>query len=351
MDSIEALLRLLHIPGFGAVKIKRLIDQYGSPGNAFLAESAELAKLPAWKHRKEQRTWEIDRDIAEKEGVSIVPYFAKNYPSRLLDITDPPILLYVRGKMLASDNQGIAIVGTRYATPYGMERATLYGSVFGASGVTVISGLARGIDTAAHQSSLGKGRTIAVIGSGLANVYPPENRKLADEIAERGAVMSEFPMTTPPDKKTFPQRNRIVSGMSKAVLLIEAPRKSGAMITMDLAYKQGRACWAIPGRSDVFSFDGNHELIQQGRAKLTTRPQDLLDGMADLFGDVPCKPSLDFLSGEEKRIFAAIPPEGIYLDELCGIMKLPVAKITVLLMSLILKNLIKELPGQRYQKR
>ncbi len=352
MDPIEALLRLLHIPGLGSVRIKRLIDTYGSPEAAYHAEPPELDHHAGWKQRRSSSLWERDLAAAMQQDIELVPCFSKLYPSRLLDIPDPPILLYVRGKLLPVDCQSIAIIGTRYATPYGMEMAERFGKALAGNGTTVVSGLARGIDTAAHRAALTTGRTIAVIGSGLGNIYPPENRELAEQIASRGAVISEFPMATPPDKQTFPRRNRIVSGMTRGTLLIEAPEKSGAMITMDLARKQGRSCWALPGRIDMPSFEGNHNLVREGRAKLTTKPGEILEGFGDLF-DFPSKnPSSSILmSAEEERVYASLPADGAGLDELCRTTKLPVAKISVLLMSLVLKNLVKEHPGQRYKKR
>lgn len=350
MDSIEALLRLLHIPGLGAAKVRRLIQTYGSPTEAFLAEGPELARLPYWEGRKKLNGWEEDLRMVERHGVQLVPFYAKNYPSHLLDIADHPILLYVRGNLLPIDSQAIAVIGTRFSTPYGMDTARSFCRALSQSGAPIISGLARGIDTAAHESAL-PGRTLAVIGSGLGNLYPPENRALADAIAEGGAVISEFSMMTPPDRQTFPQRNRIVSGMSRAVLLIEAPKKSGAMITMEIAERQGRVCWAVPGRIDFPSFEGNHWLIQQGKAKLAMRPGDLLEGCFDLFGGVLPKQAKVDLFGEEKKFFDAMPPGCFSLDELCVLTRQPVAKISVLLMSLVLKNIIKEMPGKRYQKR
>lgn len=353
MDQALALLRLLHLPGFGPVKIRRLIERYGSPFEAFSAEPEEYLANSVWQERKKYTSWEEDLALVEKAGVTLVPYFSANYPARLRGISDAPMLLYVRGSLLPIDNQGIAIIGTRFATPYGMDTAASFSQQLARSNVTVISGLARGIDTSAHQGALQGGRTIAVIGSGLGVLYPPENRLLAETIVEQGAVISEYSMLTPPNKLTFPQRNRIVSGMSRGVLLIEAPEKSGAMITMDLAHQQGRPCWALPGRVDFPSFEGNHTLIKNGKAKLATNAGDVLDGYDDLFpqiSQVVTKKHLG-LTEQEEQFLKLFPPGSVMIDELCRLTKLPVAKISVLLMSLVFKNIIKEVPGQRYQKR
>lgn len=351
MEQVYNLLRLLHLPGFGPVKIKRLIERYGSPSAAFSAEPEELVKNPVWQKRKNLTSWEEDLEIAEREKVSLIPYFSADYPTRLLGINDAPMLLYVKGHLLSTDNQGIAIIGTRFATPYGMETAESFAHSFARGKVTVISGLARGIDTAAHIGALRQGRTIAVIGSGLSQLYPPENRHLADKIAAQGAVVSEYPMMTPPSRQTFPQRNRIVSGMAQHALLIEAPLKSGAMITMELAHQQGRTCWAVPGMI-VPSFEGNHDLLKKGMAKLTTKPSDILGGYEDLFSqNQPNVAQSKGLTEQEIQFLSQFPPGGVMIDELCRLTKLPIAKINVLLMSLVFKNLIKEMPGQRYQKR
>lgn len=355
MNNTEAILRFIHLPGFGPVKIRRLIEQFGSAEKAFRAETEELAKNPSWKGRWKSDSWKKDLDWIERNKVALVDYLAPEYPRLLLTIPDPPILLYVLGNVSALNKSGIAIIGTRFATSYGLEMASRFSEAIARTNLTVISGLARGIDTAAHKGALQNGKTIAVIGSGLGNIYPPENRCLVKQIEENGAVVSEFPMATPPDKQTFPQRNRIVSGMSRAVLLIEAPDKSGAMITMDLAEQQRKACWAIPGRLDFPSFEGNHKLIRQGKACLASQPEDLLEALGDLFSGERMNnyaaDSTPLLTGEELELFKAFPPGSSTMDELCIAAKLSVAKLSILLMSLVMKNIIKEMPGQRYQKK
>jgi DNA processing protein len=342
----------MHLPGFGPVKIKRLIERFGSPNDAFLAEPEEFQSNPVWMDRKKFTSWENDLRLVEEADITLIPYFAPNYPARLRGINDAPMLLYVKGTLLSTDNQCIAIIGTRFATPYGMETAESFGQNLARAQVCVTSGLARGIDTAAHKGALRYGRTIAVIGSGLGELYPPENRALANSIAENGAIISEYPMLTPPSKLTFPQRNRIVSGMSRGVLLIEAPEKSGAMITMDLAHQQGKTCWALPGRVDFPSFEGNHSLIKKGKAKLATKAGDVLDGYDDLFSqNLPVKVKHLGLTEQEQQFLSKFPAGSVMMDELCRLTQLPVAKISVLLMGLVFKNIIKEVPGQRYQKR
>lgn len=353
MEELEAFVRLLHLPGFGAVRIRKLVERFGSAAAAFSEDPSDLAENTTWKQRWSFSQWEKDMDLIYKENVTLLPFTDPRYPRRLRDISDPPILLYIKGQILPCDGQGIAIIGTRFATPYGLEAAQSFAEELAKSNTTIISGLARGIDTAAHAAALKFGRTIAVIGSGLARLYPPENRLLAEKIASAGAIISEFPMDTPPDKQTFPQRNRIVSGLSRSVLLIEAPEKSGAMITMELARAQGRQCWAIPARLDYTSFNGNHKLMKEGAAQLATSPRDLIAGADDLFGGAALQnhPPKVLLSAEEVALFDLLPVDCVTLDELCNIAKLPVTKLSVLLMGLVLKNLINEYPGKRYQKK
>lgn len=361
-NEIEALAILASTPSLGTVKIKILLSRYGSACNALKANPIDLSQLPGftpkildnWGRWPNKRSCQEDLELAHKQGVQIIPFNEPSYPRRLLEITDHPPILYVLGELKPQDSQSIAIVGTRQASIYGLEMAELFSERLAAKGFTVISGLARGIDTAAHKGALKGGRTIAVIGSGLSHLYPQENAPLAKQISTRGALISEFPMRTPPDKPNFPQRNRIVAALTLGTLLIEAPEKSGAMLTMERARKFGRPCFAIPGRLDSENFQGNHSLIKAGYAKLVVNSEDIASSFESLFSthpmsSSPVKPQIS-LEPEERNLLSLLPNEELSIEEIIGITKLSVMKLNVLLMSLVIKKVIKEYPGKLYKK-
>ena len=358
--ELEALVILTATPNLGSIKIRFLIEHFGSANNALDAEPADLLGLPgfsqktlkSWAFWKNDSSWEKDIALAEKLNVEIIPYTNPKYPKRLLEISDHPILLYVKGSLKPDDSQSIAVVGTRNSTIYGLDMAERISHDLASMGFTVVSGLARGVDTCAHTGALQSGRTIAVIGSGLANIYPRENIELSRMIEEKGAVISEFPMTTPPDRQNFPQRNRIVSGMTQGTLLIEAPMKSGAMITMHKAEQQGRPLFAIPGRCNQENFQGNHHLIKQNRAKLIESATDIAQDFDSLFSFAPSdkKKTLPSLEKEELNLLHLLPDEELTVDDIVHTTKLPVMKLNVLLMSLVIKKVVKEYPGKIYKK-
>jgi DNA processing protein len=363
MNELEALVALSTAPLLGPIKIRLLIQMYGSALAVLNGKEEELEKLPGfgpklfdgWKHWLKSRVWEKELELVRRWGVSLIAYQHPLYPKRLLEIPDAPVLLYVWGELKTSDRQSIAVVGTRNPTIYGSEMAQKFGRDLASKGLTVVSGLARGIDTAAHLGALKQGgRTIAVIGSGLADIYPPENRQLAAEIAKNGAVISEFPMTTPPDRQNFPQRNRIVSGMCFGVLLVEAPLKSGAMITMNKAEMHHRKLFAIPGRADGDQFRGNHHLIKAGRAQLVENAEDLLASFENLLPLQEMKPRGEAhqrsLDEKEENFLRLLPTEEVTFEEICRLSNLPVGKLNVILMSLVLKKAIREYPGKIYKK-
>lgn len=362
LDEIEALLQLTMIPYLGSIKIKLLIQRYGSAQAALTASSSSLAELPGfgpkgvavWEKEMKLQRWQQEMELANRFCVSLIPYTSPEYPRRLLELHDHPVLLYVKGTLTKKDQQSLALVGTRQASLYGIEMARKLGKELAQAGFTIISGLARGIDTAAHQGALETGRTIGVLGCGLAHIYPKENQRLADEIIRNGALMSEFSMSTPPDRQQFPQRNRIVSGMTMGTVLIEAPKQSGAMITVERAMSQGRKLFALPGRADGENFRGNHELIKKGRAELVENATDILNHFSDLFSfSLPSmtnqekKPTLE---REEEELVRQFPIEELSIEELIARTKWPVSKLTMILMSLVLKKVIKEYPGKIYKK-
>lgn len=361
LGEVEALILLCSFPHLGSVRIRALIDSFGSPAAVLKASKAEILQLPdftarlleRWDEWKNKKDWKQELEIAQQYHAEIIPYTSAKYPKRLLELPDHPILLYVKGNLTAADQRSIAIIGTRQASIYGKEMAIQFAQDLAAAGFTIVSGLARGIDTAAHQGALRKGRTIAVIGSGLADIYPQENHPLACSIAEQGALISEFPMKTPPDRQNFPQRNRIVSGMTQATLLIEAPVKSGAMLTMQKAIAQKRQLFALPGRVDMENFKGNHLLIKEGHAQLVENAEDILNCYDDLFAcqgpaEAISRPSI--WSDEEKHFLAVLPSHEISFEEMMQLSGLPAMKVNVLTTGLLLKKGIKEFPGKIYRK-
>lgn len=356
LDGLEALVALTHVPGLGAVRVKQLIEHFGSAEVALDADAGAIAQIPGfgpkitagWEKHKSADGWKRDRDLAAERGVRLLPYTDPEYPKALLEVPDHPVLLYVAGEILPEDSRSLAVVGTRNATIYGMEMAAQISRTLARSGFTIVSGLARGIDTAAHQATLDAGRTIAVIGSGLANIYPKENNMLAKAIAEDGALISEYPMMTPPSRQSFPQRNRIVAGMTLGTVLIEAPFKSGAMITMANARDYGKKLFALPGRADTEAFRGNHQLIKRGEAQLIEGARDILESFSVL-------PALEStpqpeLNEEEQQLMTLLPSEELSIEEITLKTQLPVPKLNVLLMRLVLKKLVKKFPGRIYKK-
>lgn len=362
MNDLEALSHLAATPLLGSVRVRQLINYFGSASNALEANSSDLAHLQGfgpktllcWDKWRVSDSWKSNLDLADQMGVDVIPYTSEKYPKALLEISDFPLLLYVKGELLPEDHQSVAVVGTRAATIYGLEMAESISYDLASMGFTVVSGLARGVDTQAHQGALKAGRTIAVIGSGLANIYPRENKKLADEISQSGAMVSEFPMNTPPDRQNFPQRNRIVSGMTKGTLLIEAPEKSGAMITMRKAQSQKKRLFAIPGRCDQENFKGNHLLIREGVAELVENGRQIGSAFNSFLGLINSRKTTNNLNPplekEELEFLENIPNEELNIDQLVNHTKLPVSKINVLLMGLLIKDLVKEYPGKIYKK-
>ncbi|SCA64155.1 Protein smf [Chlamydiales bacterium SCGC AG-110-P3] len=361
ISETQALIVLNNTPGLGPVKIRHLITHCGTPTAVLQASATALEQVPGIGSRiataitgwQQSPTWHADIEAAERMDVEVIPYTDSRYPKRLLTLKDHPVLLYVAGTLTPADGHSIAVVGTRNATHYGREMAHQISKDLPRGDFTVISGLARGIDTAAHRGALdGKGRTIAVIGSGLAKLYPEENAGLAEMITQHGAVISEYPMLTPPDRQQFPQRNRIVSGLTLGTLLIEAPTRSGAMITMDRAETQGRRLFALPGRVDVETFRGNHLLIKSGRAQLIENGADIAEAFDSLFtaGQALSKPARGLLNEDERKLLELLPSKELPIDDIVNITKLPIMKLNVLLMSLIIKKQIKEFPGKIYKK-
>ena len=359
INEIEAFVILSSIPYLGAMKIRMLVDHFGSATEALQAPADQLNLLPGferviphWTRWQQETSWQQDLATAHQHGAQLIPFTSPLFPKALLDIADHPALLYVRGTITPQDQRSIAVIGTRHSSIYGNEMAATISQELAANGFTIVSGLARGIDTAAHQGALRSGRTLAVIGSGLARIYPTENIALAETIAHQGALISEFPMFTPPDRQNFPQRNRIVSALTWGSVLIEAPIKSGAMITMEKAFAHKRKLFALPGRADNDNFRGNHLLIKNGKACLIENASDILAHFQDLFPVTarPGQPKLHSLDQEEMFLMEKMPTREVAIDDLMALTSMPIQHINRILMSLILKKAVKEFPGKIYKK-
>jgi DNA processing protein len=278
------------------------------------------------------------------------------YPELLRQIYDPPIVLYVKGELSAKDKNSVAMVGSRMTTHYGIETARKLAYQLAYLGVTVVSGGARGIDTAAHQGALsGKGRTICILGTGINLVTPPENAKLFEQIAASGALVTQFPFNRPADKQSFPIRNRIVAGMTLGTVVVEANLTSGALITANFAIEYGRQVFAVPGRIDSPRSKGCHDLIKKG-AKLCEGAEDILSEFEYLFpasnrppsaGQTGVLPALE-LSDNEQKVYDALEHEEVSIDDVIRKSGLPSSAVSVALLSLEMKRLVRQLPGKMF---
>lgn len=367
MNCREALIALNMLPGIGPVRVRRLMDHFGS-AEAILSQKphsltavqgigAETADIISdWENRIDLAA-EL-REVQER-GLSILTQLDGEYPEALRQSYDPPLALYVWGELQPGDCHALAIVGSRKTTHYGVQTARQFGFQLAASGLTIVSGLARGIDTHAHEGAIAaRGRTVAVIGSGLGQIYPAENMALAEKIASgHGAVVSEFSLHTPPSKKTFPMRNRIVAAWSCAVVVVECPEWSGARITANLAGELGKPIYAVPGQIDRPTSAGCNALIREG-ATLVTGGQDILDDISVLSAagagpaageqQFPQRPGLD---GPELLIHDALESEILGIDEILAATSLPLAEINAMLLKLEIQGLVRQLPGGRFARK
>lgn len=337
---LEALLALHLTPKLSHAKARKLIDYCdGSPIKAL-----QFVDAPNWE------AVEKERKMCERLNIELLPYTSASFPEKLKTLPDCPLILYIKGTLPAKHTACIGIVGTRCATTWGKESAYLFAKELARGGVCIVSGLARGIDTAAHMGSLETGSTLAIIGSGLANIYPKENSALAEKIASsNGAVVSELPLFTPPARHTFPQRNRLIAALSDALLLAEAPIKSGAMITMELGRKENKPLFTLPGRAMSPTYEGNHLLIKQRKAHLVETPSEIQEALH--LPSTPMSPQPKKLEGIEQKILDFISQGEVSIDELSCVISLPTADLQALLIHLLLKNLIVECPGKRYKLR
>jgi DNA processing protein len=365
MDSREAHVALNLIEGVGPVRVRQLLEHFGDAPAILAAGRAQLLQVRGIGDDTADAiaNWEKSVDLAGElkriadSGCRIVIQSDEEYPASLREIYDPPIVLYVKGTLTSKDKNAVAMVGSRQTTHYGIETARKLAYQLAYVGVTVVSGGARGIDTAAHQGALAaKGRTVCVLGTGLSIVFPPENKDLFDRIAENGAVISQFPFNRNADKQSFAIRNRIVAGMTLGTVVVEADLHSGALITANFATEYGRQVFAVPGRIDSPRSKGCHELIKKG-AKLCEGAEDILSEFEYLFpasnrppspGETGVLPALELSENEQKVLDCLRTDDETSIDEVIRKSGLPSSAVSVALLSLEMKRVVKQLPGKLF---
>ena len=364
-DQLTDLFLLLSVEGIGPGKIRNLLAKFRSTKNILQADYQSLLgvdrintnlakriKKTSNEREKIEKFTEDELKRLDKLGGNIISIWDKEYPRLLKKIYDPPLLFYILGNLVESDQYSIGIVGTRGPTNYGKIQAERFAGDLAGQGITIVSGMARGIDSIAHNSALKRGgRTIAVIGSGLDVIYPPENRRLFEKISENGAVISEFTLGTQPDAQNFPKRNRIISGLSLGVIIIESGITGGAMQTAALALDQNREVFALPGNVGVKQSDGTNILIQKSEAELIRSAEDVILELELKLKPVLGKniPKLQIdLSLFEEKILNLLKSEPLHIDKIASLAKISTSDCLVNLLSLEFKGLIKQLPGKMF---
>ncbi|MGD8499973.1 MAG: DNA-processing protein DprA [Phycisphaerales bacterium] len=372
--DIDKWLKLIRADGVGPAIFAKLIEYFGSAGRVLGASVSELAKIAGVGFKTAERIASTrhkfdaaaELELAQKLGVWIINLDDQRYPPVLKGIYDPPPVLYVKGSLNRQDNLAISIVGSRHCSLYGQEQSSRLAHFLGSAGFTICSGMARGIDTAAHQGALSAGgRTIAVQGCGLANIFPPENKKLFELIAESGACISELPLKYEPLSVNFPPRNRIIAGLSLGTIVVEAAPRSGALITARAALDYNREVMAVPGKIDSPLSRGAHQLIKQG-AKLIESVEDVMEALGHIGGQLEDhvtaaavkasnsieKPLFDVsqlkLSDAEKKIYDCLDKEPLHIEQIIAETDLTPGVVNATLISLRLKGLIKQLPGSLF---
>lgn len=345
-----------YVRGIGPVKFRRLVDFFGSPREAWEASIAALRQAGLDSKAcdnlvsaRSSLSLDAEMDKIQAEGVVVLTWDDPTYPDRLRQIDSPPPVLYVKGDLAPKDDWAVAVVGTRRATIYGREAARRLAGDLARNHVTVVSGLAKGIDSHAHQAALeAGGRTIAVLGSGVDIIYPPENRRLASEIISSGALISEYPLGTQPEAVNFPPRNRIISGISLGTVVIEAHERSGALITTDFALEQGREVFAVPGQIFSKASAGCHDLIKQG-AKLVKDCEDILEEL-NLTMVAVQREAKEILPANETEtvLLRVLSTDPQHIDEIRRESGLPIATVSAVLTMMELKGMVRQVGGMNY---
>jgi DNA processing protein len=344
------------VKGIGAVRLQALREHFGSLEVAWQAptdalKAAGLGPKLCERVMQVRASVDLDKFLAKMDarGIQVLTWEDENYPKRLKEIDQPPPILYLRGNLTAEDGWAVAVVGTRRITAYGRQVAEELAACLAGNGVTVVSGLARGVDAVAHQSALkAGGRTLAVLGCGVDRIYPPEHTQLAEKIAASGAILSDYAPGTPPDAANFPPRNRIISGLSMATVVVEAPENSGALITAQFATDQGREVYAVPGNILAPQSKGTNRLIAQGAHPLLS-PRDLLDALS-LTKVTEQRQVRRILpeDGIEASLLKVLSHEPVHMDEIRNQTGLPIERVSATLVMMELKGLVRQVGGMNY---
>jgi DNA processing protein len=344
------------VRGIGPTRLRALLDYFGDVERAWHASAGELRSAGLDRRSLEnllaaRSTLDLDRELERVAAVDahVLTWESPGYPPLLREIAAPPPVLYVKGTITEEDAWALAVVGTRRTSVYGREAARRLTAALARSGVTIISGLARGIDGEAHQAALkAGGRTIAVLGCGIDQVYPPEHRRLAQQVVAQGALVSDFPLGTKPEGRNFPPRNRIISGLSLGVLIVEAGVRSGALITADYAAEQGRDVFAVPGSIYTRGSAGTNALIRDG-AKVVLGPEDILEelNLTMVAEQIEARQVLP-ADETEAALLAHLSAEPTHVDDLRQQMGLPIAQVTSTLALMELKGMVRQVGGMKY---
>jgi len=354
-------LALFMIPGLGNIALKRLLERFHEPARILQASLNELVEAGGVREDiaraifEKRYSGDPEKELmkAEKQGVRILTYSDPAYPVLLKEIHDPPMVIFIKGNDIPNNQTFVAVVGSRNSTSYGQKAAENIGRDLAQRGLGVVSGMARGIDSSSHWGCLeGKGFTVAVLGTGVDVIYPASNRKLYEQIAMKGAVISEFPMGAPPVPNNFPMRNRIISGLSRGTVIVEATKNSGSLITASIALEQGRELFAVPGSINSFKSTGCHYLIKQG-ACLIENADDILEALGMNFPGVPktdrSKVESPMNMDEfETALYNMLGDYPIHIDQIARDGNMEPSEVSSLLMKMELKGIIRQLPGKMF---
>lgn len=344
------------VKGIGAVRLKRLLDVFGDLQSAWNASAEDLQSagltnklIDNLVKLRSEISLELIWDDIQAQGIRLLTWEDEDYPKRLADVDNPPPVLYVRGELLPEDHWAVAVVGTRRVTAYGRQVTERIAQTLARCGVTLVSGLARGVDGIAHQAVLDAGgRTLAVLGCGVDRIYPPEHRNLAEKIISNGAMISDYAVGTPPEAHNFPPRNRIISGLSMATVVVEAGIKSGALITANFAVEQGREVFAVPGNILSPTSKGTNKLIQQGAHPLLD-PEEILETLElRLISEQREARTVLPSDATEAQLFDLLSREPMHVDEIRAQIGMPIEKVTAALAMMELKGLVRKASGMRY---